>query len=63
MAKTGREYSSKNFKNLVAAYNQYQKDRLSDTTNPTLAPRNRFAQIWGWTKTPGKDARAGLNKK
>ena len=57
-----REYSSKSFKSLRAAYDQYQKDRLRDTTNPALAPRNRFASIWGWGKTPGRQARIKLSE-
>ena len=51
-----RDYSREGgkFLTLSAAYRQYQRDRLADTPNPTLAPRNRFAQIWGWTKAKGK---------
>lgn len=41
------------YKKLDAAYAAYSADRLKQ--NPknakvTLAPKQRFAQIWGWTK-------------
>lgn len=43
-----RNYGKKQFTSLAKAYSAYQKDRLSDVANPALAPRNRFATIWGW---------------
>lgn len=57
-----RNYGPKQFKNLDAAYSRYQRDRLADKTNPSLAPKDRFSQIWGWIKTPGKQARQMLGK-
>ena len=62
MPKKQRNYGPKHFKDLGAAYRKYQRDRLTDTTNPTLAPKDKFSQIWGWTKTPGKQARQKLGK-
>lgn len=59
----GKEYGPKNFKNLDLAYRQYERDRLMQTTNPALAPKDKFAQIWEWTKTPAKNARIALGKK
>ena len=51
MPKAGKDYSSKNFRSLTFAYSQYQKDRHTETRtgSPVIAPRKRFASIWGWT--------------
>lgn len=50
MPKAGATYGPKKYKSLAAAYSAYQKARLLETPNPALAPRKRFAKIWGWTK-------------
>jgi len=50
------------FANLNQAYDQYQKDRTADIENPTLAPKGSFATIWGWGKTPAKEARRVVGK-
>lgn len=59
----GSDYSSKTFKSLNEAYRRYETDRLRETTNPTLAPRGKFASVWGWAKkkrTAGTRARQAL---
>ncbi len=48
--KAGKTYGPKKFSSLTAAYNRYQRDRQAQTENPALAPRPKFAQIWGWKK-------------
>jgi hypothetical protein len=62
MPKAGTDYSPKTFRSLTQAYRRYERDRLAETTNPTLAPRKKFAQVWGWAKTPGRTARLKLEK-
>jgi len=54
MPKKTKTYGPDKFITLTGAYNRYIRDRHAATTNPTLAPRNKFAQIWGWTKKKGK---------
>ena len=48
--RAGREYGPGTFSSLGEAYSQYTRDRLSDIKNPTLAPKKKFATIWGWGK-------------
>lgn len=48
--KKSKSYGPDQFKDVDAAYRAYERDRLMQTTNPTLAPKDRFAHIWGWTK-------------
>jgi len=48
MKKKRRDYSKENFTSLDKAYSAYQRDRLRDTANPALAPKKKFASIWGW---------------
>jgi len=43
------EYGNK-YRNVNQAYDAYQKTRAADKTNPTLAPKDRFATIYGWAK-------------
>jgi len=63
MPKAGSDYSSKTFKSLGQAYRRYEADRLRETSNPALAPRDKFAGVWGWKKkTPGRQARVTLEK-
>lgn len=64
MPKAGADYSSKTFKSLTQAYNRYTVHRMRETDGGigAIAPRDKFAQIWGWTKTPGKRARQALAK-
>lgn len=64
MPKAGADYSPKTFKSLTQAYNRYTVHRMRETGGGTeaIAPRKRFAQIWGWGKTPGKRARQALAK-
>jgi len=62
MPKAGADYSPKKFKSLTQAYNRYTVHRMRETGNPAIAPRDKFATIWGWGKTPGKAARKALNK-
>ena len=47
--KDKNEFGNK-FRSLTQAYDSYQKDRFADKTNPAIAPKNRFAEIWGWTE-------------
>lgn len=47
--KDKNEWGNK-FRNVTQAYDAYQKHRLADKTNPAIAPRDRFATIWGWNK-------------
>ena len=47
----GKTYGPKTYGSLTTAYNAYQKHRHAQTANPALAPRAKFAQIHGWTKT------------
>ena len=61
MAKKSVDYGPKSFKNLNAAYRAYEKARLLQNVNPTLAPKDKFSQIWGWG-TAGGQARQSLNK-
>lgn len=62
MPKAGADYSPKTFKSLNQAYNRYTIHRMRESGTAALAPRDKFAQIWGWTKTPGKRARQALSK-
>lgn len=57
-----RNYGPNEFKSLGAAYQRYERDRLRQKTNPSLAPKDKFAQIWGWQQTTGKKARQALGK-
>lgn len=50
MAKKSVDYGPKHFKTFNAAWRAYEKARLLQTTNPTLPPKDKFAQIWGWGK-------------
>lgn len=46
----GKRYGPDNFRSLNAAYSQYQSDRLLHGGGEAqMAPRDEFAQIWGWT--------------
>ena len=63
MPKAGADYSSKTFKTLRHAYDRYTVQRMREGATTAFAPRDKFAQIWGWTKTPGKSARQRLGKK
>lgn len=63
MPKAGADFSSKKFSSLNAAYNAYSRTRFRETDDPGIAPKKRFAQIWGWgAKTPGKRARVALSE-
>lgn len=62
MPKAGADYSPKTFGSLNQAYNRYTVHRMRETSNPAIAPRDKFAEIWGWKKTPGKRARVALAK-
>lgn len=42
------DYGSKSFTSGGAAYRAYEKARLMQTQDPSLAPKARFLQIWGW---------------
>ena len=47
----GRTYGKKKFSSLTAAYNRYRRDRTSVAGGgATVAPKGKFAQIWGWKK-------------
>ena len=54
MPKAGTDYSSKKFKSLTQAYNRYTVARMRETGNPAIAPREKFAKIWGWSKPKKK---------
>lgn len=64
MPKAGADYSPKTFKSLTQAYNRYTVHRMRETGGGVgaVAPRDKFAKIWGWGKTPGKRARQALAK-
>jgi hypothetical protein len=53
-----KTYGPKSFPNLDLAYGRYVLERMRQTVNPALAPRRKFAQIWGWESKkvakPGK---------
>lgn len=45
------DYSKKNFYSLTTAYGAYQKRRVRQAGGKAaMAPRDKFAQIWGWKK-------------
>lgn len=48
--KASKTYGPKTYSSLTTAYNAYQKHRVRQASNPALAPRDKFAQIWGWKK-------------
>ena len=55
MPKAGTDYSSKKFKSLTQAYNRYTVARMRESGGSLkIAPREKFAQIWGWTKKKKK---------
>jgi len=54
MPKAGTDYSSKTFKSLGQAYNRYTVARMRETGNPAIAPKEKFAKIWGWNKKTNK---------
>ena len=62
MPKAGTDYSPKTFKSLNQAYNRYNVHRMREGATTAFAPRDKFAKIWGWGKTPGKSARQALGK-
>ena len=45
-------YGSDQYTSLSTAYSAYQRHRLLGTgrSNAALAPRDKFAVIWGWQK-------------
>jgi hypothetical protein len=51
MPKAGRKYGPSAYSSLRVAYDAYQKHRFADTPNPALASREKFATIWGWSKS------------
>ena len=50
MPKAGAVFGPEKYKTLRHAYSAYERARLLETTNPALAPRERFANIWGWNR-------------
>lgn len=48
-----KNYGPKSFRTLDGAYAAYTSDRMlqkPNDPNVALAPKQRFAQIWGWER-------------
>ena len=51
MPKAGSDFSKKRFLTLGLAYNTYLRQRDREAGGAAaVAPRDRFAQIWGWKR-------------